>query len=299
MKPPKKIHIINDIAKDYDSINLGIEKYILLYDNLDGNNLIQRLHEKKVFKTEQLFLILITQGEATLIGNGEEATIREKEYIVICPDSIIEIKNTSSNFKYQTFVFYKDAIKEVFSDLGINYNITSLSHVFRRVPCNNDTFNYLNELYCELKDELLSSKYTLQKLYARSYANIIIINSIKLFKQNVSLNEKKVSKQTNVYNSFLELLNEYSTTNREVQFYAEKLGITPKYLSAVTIEYSGKNASCWIDEYVITKAKSLLREQKYNIKFVSEELNFPSQSFFGRYFKRITGMSPKQFVNEQ
>ena len=93
-----------------------------------------------------------------------------------------------------------------------------------------------------------------------------------------------MSKQVNIYNKFLNLLNEYSATNREVQFYAEKLGITPKYLSAVTIEYSGKNASSWIDEYVITKAKNLLREQSYNIKDVSEHLNFPSQSFFGRYF---------------
>jgi AraC-like DNA-binding protein len=183
--------------------------------------------------------------------------------------------------------------------LGLNFNNLSLTYTFRHAQLNEEAFAYNQELYMELKEDLLRPKYKYQTLFARAYTNLMIADNVKPLGLDNTSQGKKMSKQLNVYNDFIELLNKYSTTNREVQFYASLLGITPKYLSAVCIEYSGKNASSWIDEFVITKAKTLLREQKMNIKSVSEELNFPSQSFFGRYFKRITGLSPKQFINDQ
>lgn len=56
-----------------------------------------------------------------------------------------------------------------------------------------------------------------------------------------------------------------------------------------------KSAAEWIDDYVILEAKALLRSTNLTIQQISYELNFPSQSFFGKYFKRLTGMSPKEY----
>lgn len=299
MKPQKKLNIISDLASELGTNSYSIENYIILYDNYENENPLQKLYGKTLSKIEQMVFILITNGQITINVNGEESTIKHKEYIVITPDSIFEIKHASHDFKFQMIIFYPELTKDCFSDLGINYNLMSLTHIFKHKTCGDEIFKYKTDLYYELKQELSRPQYKLQKLFARSIANLIFINNINFFNLDVTCSGKKMSKQVNIYNKFLNLLNEYSATNREVQFYAEKLGITPKYLSAVTIEYSGKNASSWIDEYVITKAKNLLREQSYNIKDVSEHLNFPSQSFFGRYFKRITGVSPKQFLNSQ
>jgi AraC-like DNA-binding protein len=248
-------------------------------------------------KIEQTVIMLITEGEISIIANGEEATMRRKEFIVITNDSIVKFLKASSDFKFLLYILYPQIIKEAFADLGRNSNLLTMSHIFRHLQCDDETFNDNINLYTELKEELSRPQHSHQKLFARAYANILLINYINLFNLNSEYNIKKTSKQVNVYNRFHDLLSKHCTTNREVQFYAEKLGITPKYLSAVTIEYSDKNASSWIDEYVITRAKSLLRDHKLNIKSVSEQLNFPSQSFFGRYFKRITGLSPKHFIN--
>ena len=125
---------------------------------------------------------------------------------------------------------------------------------------------------------------------------MILINDFQFFDYFVNSNKKNISRQSIQFRNFIELLNEYTIREREVQFYAKKLGITPKYLSALCIAYSGKNASTWIDEYVIVRAKELLREQRYSVREVGEILNFPSQSFFGRYFKRNMGISPKVFM---
>lgn len=300
MKPFNKINIVKDLASEIGINNYSIDNYILLYDNNDQSYPLQKLKGKGPIKVEQMMFVLITGGSITIdVNDEEEVTLRQKDCIVITPDSILEIKNYTTDFNFQMHVFCQELVKDTFKDLNINYNLMSLSHIFKHKQCDEESYNYRINLYKELKEELSLPQYKYQKLFARAFSNLIFINNINLFNLNETTSKRKTSKQINVFKKFLELLNTYSVTNREVQFYAEKLNITPKYLSAVTIEYSGKNASKWIDEYVITKAKNLLREQRHSIKSVSMQLNFPSQSFFGRYFKRITGMSPKQFINEQ
>ena len=68
------------------------------------------------------------------------------------------------------------------------------------------------------------------------------------------------------------------------------------YLSTVVKNYTGKTAGDWIDEYVILEAKSLLRFSGLNIQQIAYQLNFPTQSAFGKYFKNKTGLSPKRFM---
>lgn len=299
MKPQKELNIIKDIAKELDIKSHGISDYILLYDNSNITNPLEKLFRMSTFKVEQMILLLITDGHINMTINGEEHTLSKSHSVYISPDSIMSIQDFSANFKYQLYVMYPQILKETFEDLGINLDLTILSHTFSHSECDDQCFRYMTCIYNELKEELSLPAYKHQRLFARSYSNLIIINHLGLFNINTNKTGNRTSRQVNVYDKFINLLHEYCTSKREVQFYANKLGITPKYLSAVTIEYSGKNASSWIDEYVITKAKNLLREQQHNIKEVSEILNFPSQSFFGRYFKRVTGKSPKQFISEQ
>lgn len=81
-------------------------------------------------------------------------------------------------------------------------------------------------------------------------------------------------------------------------FYADQLHITPKYLSSVIKEVSGRSAVEWIDRYVILEAKALLRYSGLSIQEIAYELNFSTQSFFGKYFKHHTGMSPSEYKSK-
>ncbi len=297
MKPLKDVIISKDLIYEFGTNSHSIPEYILLYDNFEGVNPVSGTHNLSI-KIEQMVLMLITQGDITLNINGDTNTFQQRSCICITPDSIVEYKSSSSNLQYILYVMYPQLIKETLQDLGMNTNLLLMSHTMQYSLCDEEFFKYRMSIYKELKEELSLPNNKHKKLFARGYTNIILINNINLFNIEVETvpQGNKISRQRNVYTNFIDLLNRYSDTHREVQFYASKLDITPKYLSAVAIEYSGKNASCWIDEYVTTKAKTMLREQQYNIKTVSERLNFPSQSFFGRYFKRVTGMSPKQFI---
>ena len=82
---------------------------------------------------------------------------------------------------------------------------------------------------------------------------------------------------------------------RSVAFYADRLCVTPKHLSAVSKEITGHTASELIDHYVIMEAKIMLAETALTIQEISNKLNFANQSFFGKYFKHLTGYSPSEF----
>ena len=83
--------------------------------------------------------------------------------------------------------------------------------------------------------------------------------------------------------------------HRDANFYAEKLCLTPKYLSTLIKEHTGKTLHEWIDEYVTTESKALLRSTKITIDQISNNLNFPSQDTFSKFFKRVVGISPSEY----
>lgn len=80
-----------------------------------------------------------------------------------------------------------------------------------------------------------------------------------------------------------------------VGFYAGRLAITPKYLSSLIRDISGLSAPQWINDYIVVEAKTLLKSSDMNIKQIAEYLYFPNPSFFSKYFKQHTGVSPKEY----
>ena len=94
---------------------------------------------------------------------------------------------------------------------------------------------------------------------------------------------------------FANLVSNHFRQERTVRFYAEGLHVTPKYLTETVKEINGKSAGQIIDDFVILESKLLLEKPEYTVAHVASLLNFSDQSFFGKYFKRGTGISPKEF----
>ncbi|MBQ8060703.1 MAG: AraC family transcriptional regulator [Bacteroidales bacterium] len=111
-----------------------------------------------------------------------------------------------------------------------------------------------------------------------------------------SLTPSQVRTKT-LFDSFLTLVSEYHTSERGMAFYASRLGLTPKYLSRLVKQYSGRSAPDWIDSFVILEAKNLLRYSGYSIKEIVFKLNFLNPSVFYKYFKAHTGMTPSEYRN--
>ncbi len=98
-----------------------------------------------------------------------------------------------------------------------------------------------------------------------------------------------------VFESFIKLVEKYHNKERSVSFYADRLCITPKYLSQIIKKVSGFSAPEIINKYVILEAQHLLRHTDLSVKEIADQLYFPNQSFFYKYFKAHTGCTPNSY----
>ena len=114
-------------------------------------------------------------------------------------------------------------------------------------------------------------------------------------------NEEEEAVQTNrskaIFDQFIKLVSQNYIRHRNVGFYADKLCLTPKYLSKLIKDTSGRSAPEWIDSYVVLEAKNLLKYSNAAIKEIVYTLNFPNQSVFYKFFKARTGMTPSEYRN--
>ncbi|SDZ96726.1 AraC-type DNA-binding protein [Porphyromonadaceae bacterium KH3R12] len=140
------------------------------------------------------------------------------------------------------------------------------------------------------EDHLYREEITKNLLYTLIYEVLQLLSSYK-----ITTNGKALTRSEELLTQFIGLLFQFHSQERSVKFYADKMSLTPKYLSKKVREASGKSVSQWIDEMVIMEAKAMLKSSNLTVLQISEKLNFPNASFFGSYFKKRTGISPIQY----
>lgn len=112
-----------------------------------------------------------------------------------------------------------------------------------------------------------------------------------------NLVESGMDTASRLSDSFIKLVQENFKSQRFLDFYAESLGVSAKHLSRTIKSQTGYSAASWIERYLILEAKILLKSTNLTVQQISDSLNFPSQSFFGKYFKKHVGASPKAYRN--
>jgi YesN/AraC family two-component response regulator len=121
----------------------------------------------------------------------------------------------------------------------------------------------------------------------------------KAHKGEISNNLWNANRKEVIFNRFMELVHNHYIEEREVAFYADKLCISPRYLSSVVrsvrIDVTPKAI---IDSFVVLEIKALLQSTNLSIQEIADRLHFPDQSFFGRYFKKHTGLMPSRYRAE-
>lgn len=152
--------------------------------------------------------------------------------------------------------------------------------------------------YLELIGKVLSSDMAFRKesictIMASVFYMLAGVWSRKLESQKIV--PQTTSRSRMIFDQFIKLVSEYHTKYRNVGFYADKLCLTPKYLSKLIKDVSGRSAPDWIDSYVILEAKNLLKYSNVAIKEIVYTLNFPNQSVFYKFFKSRTGMTPSDY----
>ena len=107
--------------------------------------------------------------------------------------------------------------------------------------------------------------------------------------------EVRPSHAADVFNRFIRLVNEHGRREHQLAYYASRLCLTPRYLGTVVHQASGVTAKEWIDRALVTEAKVMLKHTDRSVAQIADELAFPNPSFFSKYFRRLTGMTPAEY----
>ena len=170
-----------------------------------------------------------------------------------------------------------------------------------------EQYNYLEPLIKALQQRMLIAKeqnISIQRLrltseLIKSWGQTLCYEVLNIYFSYQPSQLLSQNKKDKIFQNFVITLFRYYQQERDVTFYASKQYLSSRYFSAVIKEKSGSTALQWIVQMVITEAKQLLENSDLTIKEIATKLNFPTQSFFGKYFKQYVGVSPKEYRNKQ
>ncbi len=239
-------------------------------------------------------VIIMMSGEATVSIDMESYTVRPNTIVFFNPDSIIRTIKCSSNAAAYLLAFSKQFVNEIQIDLSTSLPVYMRFGKAPILEVRQQDVDEIRQLFQLIKTMLRSDKERYRHEIIRT-----LFTTAFYFITEINMREKpgtiKQGRCEVLFDEFTALLQQHSKTERNVSFYAKQMGITPKYLSSVVKEVSGKTAARWIDESVILEAKTLLKYSGMSIQEIAYHLNFSTQSFFGKYFKQHTGTSPSRY----
>lgn len=246
------------------------------------------------YRNPLIVAVYCTAGHATGRVNARTFDITEGGFFIVLPSQITELVNTSADFRARYIIMSEDFTESL--GIGNTFNIAS---VVAENPC--------TQLGAEAQQALqgyISMCESLIPIEANPHRMEILRLLTRAFFLGLGhfLHETETTtttRQSEVTASFIHLVEENYIEHRDLKFYADNLGLTPKYLSTIVKETSGKSAVEWIEKYVTLDAITQLTATNKSVKQIAYDLNFPSQSFFGKYFTRIVGTSPAAYREKE
>ncbi|AWM14110.1 hypothetical protein DI487_09765 [Flavobacterium sediminis] len=248
------------------------------------------------FRSDTIGIMLITKGKIKIQLNLVTYLLEENDLIIFSPQTIIQVLEIIEDTESIGVSFTQDFAQRNLlnhSDLNVlRFFTVKEKPVWKLTVEKRDIFFVLirNMYYLNLNQEAFY-----QKERIAHYFNLITLEFMDVFRKDIKEMKMKTSRKKQLVLKFLSLLEVHVKEERGVQFYANKLSVTPDYLSKVTKEASGLSAREVIEEVVIMEALDLLVDNSLTIAQIAEKLNFSNQSFFGKFFKKKMKISPKAF----
>lgn len=238
--------------------------------------------------------IIMLSGEAVVQVNTKSYTIKPNMILFFSPDAVIRTERASSSAAGYFLAYSKSFINRV--QVGLSTALPVIMH-YRKSPILKVTEQDVHEILAvfRLMKLLLRSDKT---LYRNEIIESLFRTAFYIISEVSNREKEQLPKQGRcevIFDDFMHLLEQHCRRERNVSFYAEQLNITPKYFSSAIKQVSGKTAARWIDDAVILEAKTMLKFSGLSIQEIAYRLNFSTQSFFGKYFKQHTGVSPSRY----
>ena len=235
---------------------------------------------------------IIMNGEAVINFNLQDRHLTSGTLIYISPGTIIHPKRLSSDFRIFGMA--------LFSNFPMPFAQGQTPSAF-----NGQVRDF--QIHASEKD-IATAKHILDTIwqivhatddYHRPTVTALVAAQVHhydhLFHQQANQLASKRSREQTIFDRFLHLVTQHCTEHHQIGYYAEHMCLTERYLNTVIRQTSGTTAKEWIDRALITRIKIELRHTDKLAAQIANEMHFANPSFFSKYFRRITGMTPGEY----
>ena len=242
------------------------------------------------------FVIVLIHGSApgsVVKINGRRYEITENMLMLIPPNSLLEIERRPRREGRHFIVVSAEFILSMPSPLDVRLFEAANASPVVNVDCAGmerllDCYDFLTRRYSETcniyrEETVRAVLYTMLLLIADIYGKSLAVSTPQSRMRHEQLSD-----------DFFRLLSRHHRRERAVGFYADRMNLTPKYLSSVIKAATGRTASAWIDDYTLAVARNLLRASDMSIQQISYDLGFATPSHFAKFIKDNTGLTPKE-----
>lgn len=256
--------------------------------------------EQQILANNSLYsLCLIKKGETSFIINDQRIQVGQHQLLLTHPSSKVNADSVAKSWDCEVYLIFfsidftfKLELQKDFFDFTKKSLALNSNHIFSlSTP---DAANLSNLFKQFIHYDKQGGDYIFKPQIIRSLTEVLFCEIARLASQNIKNIPVVPSRKREILSNFYLLLKQSFRQEHRVQFYASELDITPKHLSVITKELTGKPAIELIQNVLVEEAKCLLR-QGLSVGEIAKQLHFSDQSFFGKFFKRNVGISPKEF----
>lgn len=256
--------------------------------------------EKEPLIIDVYIVMVCLQGTMLITINNNPLKLTRNQILIVQPNSVVTNYNFSKTFVSRTLVFSQATItNDIFLSRKVWDNISYLQ-MHPVLSLSADGVRLFKNYYKIATNNLSTADNVYKQEIINNWLRCVIYELLMftdrlLREEMVSLDDRKQKSNDDLYRRFRELLAFSRGRIRKVEQFASQLFVTPDQLTAAIKDVSGRTSLEWITESTVKSIKYELIYTQKTIKEICKELNFPSLSFFGRYFKQHTGFSPRDF----
>ena len=247
-------------------------------------------------------IFFLRSGHFTIDLNLNSYEVKPQSLLVNVPGNIIKLTSYAEDHIGDAQLYFVLASRAFMSGIRFDFNkVFQESLSLLKNPCItlNEADLALAENYFTLAREVvLSDKENKKEMLGSlvtSFTYMVMDVCTRALNEARKTQTPSSARVNQLFERFIALVTEHHNTERGVAFYADKLCLTPKYLSKLVKQASGRSAPAWIDSFVILEAKNMLKYSDKTIKEIVYALHFPNQSVFYKFFKAHTGMTPSEY----
>ncbi|MFA4047308.1 AraC family transcriptional regulator [Prevotella sp. PCHR] len=242
-----------------------------------------------------ILLALCRHGKVQYSVDTEERMVAANDVIIISEGQVIDNYMLSNDLSGIAILISQNFFSEIIKDI---HGISSLFLFSRSHPVfglRQDEVGNLMTYFDLIWNKMNDNEHHFRKDVVRSLIATMIYDLSQVIYRIQQQKNKRSGRAESIFTEFIKLVEQNFRHERRVSHYATRLCITPKYLSETVKQVSHRTPNEWIDNYVALEIRVMLKNTTKSIKEIAEEMNFPNQSFLGRFFKEHVGMSPSEY----